>query len=97
MLDKLKLLLNIKDDASDELLVVLIALCKEEAYVYCNLEEYDEKLDAIVIQMVIEKYSRIGSEGTTSQSASGASASYDSFYSDKVVRLLNKYRKVKMI
>ena len=49
MLDKLKLLLNIKDDASDELLVVLIALCKEEAYIYCNLNEYDEKLDAIVI------------------------------------------------
>lgn len=97
MLDKLKLLLNIKDDASDELLVVLISLCKEEAYIYCNLEEYDEKLDAIVIQMVIEKYNRIGSEGTTSQSSSGASASYDSFYSDKVVRLLNKYRKVKMI
>lgn len=97
MLDKLKLLLNIKDDASDELLVVLISLCKEEAYIYCNLEEYDEKLDAIVIQMVIEKYNRIGSEGTTSQSSSGASASYDSFYSDKVVRLLNKHRKVKMI
>ena len=49
MLDKLKLLLNIKDDASDELLAVLMALCKEEAYIYCNLNEYDEKLDAIVI------------------------------------------------
>lgn len=97
MLDKLKLLLNIKDDASDELLAILIALCKEEAYTYCNLDEYDEKLDAIVIQMVIEKYNRIGSEGTTSQSGSGASASYDSFYSEKVVRLLNKHRKVKML
>lgn len=97
MLDKLKLLLNIKDDTADELLAILIALCKEEAYTYCNLDEYNEKLDAIVIQMVIEKYNRIGSEGTTSQSGSGASASYDSFYSEKVVRLLNKHRKVKMI
>ena len=97
MLDKLKLLLNIKDDTIDELLTILIALCKEEAYTYCNLDEYDEKLDAIVIQMVIEKYNRIGSEGTTSQSSSGASANYDSFYSEKVVRLLNKHRKVKML
>ena len=97
MLDKLKLLLNIKDDTADELLTILIALCKEEAYTYCNLDEYDEKLDAIVIQMVIEKYNRIGSEGTISQSGSGASASYDSFYSEKVVRLLNKHRKVKML
>lgn len=97
MLDKLKLLLNIKDDTFDELLSILIALCKEEAYTYCNLDDYDERLDAIVIQMVIERYNRIGSEGATSQSGSGASASYDSFYSEKVVRLLNKHRKVKMI
>ena len=99
MIDKIKLLLNIKDDDSsqDELLTTLIAICKEEAYVYCNLEEYSDKLDFIIIQMVIEKYNRIGSEGTVSQSSSGASASYDSFYSEKVVRLLNKYRKVKMV
>ena len=99
MIDKIKLLLNIKDDDSsqDELLTTLISICKEEAYVYCNLEEYTDKLDFIIIQMVIEKYNRIGSEGTISQSGSGASASYDSFYSEKVVRLLNKYRKVKMV
>jgi hypothetical protein len=47
--------------------------------------------------MVIEKYNRMGSEGTTSQSSSGVSASYDSFYSDKIVRMLNKFRKVKMV
>lgn len=99
MIDKIKLLLNIKDDDSsqDELLTTLIAICKEEAYIYCNLEEYVDKLDFIIIQMVIEKYNRIGSEGTVSQSSSGVSANYDSFYSEKVVRLLNKHRKVKMV
>ena len=99
MIDKIKLLLNIKDDDSsqDELLTTLIAICKEEAYIYCNLEEYTDKLDFIIIQMVIEKYNRIGSEGTVSQSSSGVSAKYDSFYSEKVVRLLNKHRKVKMV
>ena len=99
MIDKIKLLLNIKDDDSsqDELLTTLIAICKEEAYIYCNLEEYVDKLDFIIIQMVIEKYNRMGSEGTLSQSSSGVSASYDSFYSDKIVRMLNKFRKVKMV
>lgn len=97
MLDKIKILLNIQDDAQDELLSTLMGLCREEAYVYCNLPAYDEKLDFVVIQMVIERYNRIGSEGTTSQSSSGVSANYDSFYSDKVVRLLNKYRKVKTV
>ena len=97
MLDKIKILLNIQDDAQDELLSALMGLCREEAYVYCNLPAYNEKLDFVVIQMVIERYNRIGSEGTTSQSSSGVSADYDSFYSDKVVRLLNKYRKVKTV
>lgn len=97
MLDKIKLLLNILTDEFDELLNVLIALCKDEAYVYCNLQEYDSKLDGAVIQMVIERYNRIGSEGATQQSSSGVSMTYDSFYSDKVRWMLNKHRKVKMI
>lgn len=97
MLDKLKLLLNISDNDSDDLIKLLITLCKEEAYVYCNFDEYDDTLDYIVIQMVIERYNRIGSEGTTAQSSSGASATYDSFYSQKVERMLNKHRKVKCV
>lgn len=98
MLDRIKLLLNKEnDDGIDELLLVLITLCKEEAYIYCNLDEYDDALDYIVIQMVIERYNRIGSEGTTEQSSSGAKAVYDSFYSQKVERMLNKHRKVKCV
>ena len=97
MLNKIKLLLNIQDDTEDELLYTLISLCKEEAYTYCNLPEYDKKLDAVVISMVVERYNRIGSEGTTQQSSSGVSMTYDSFYSDRVRWMLNKNRKVKMI
>lgn len=97
MLEKIKLLLGFTDDSQDELLMTLISLCKEEAYVYCNLPEYQDKLDYIVIQMVIERYNRIGSEGAESQSTDGISTSYTNFYSDKVVKLLNKNRKVKMI
>jgi ribulose bisphosphate carboxylase small subunit len=98
MLERIKLLLSrADDDSADELLNTLISMCKEEAYIYCNLPEYDNKLDFIVVSMVIEKYNRMGSEGTLSQSSSGVSASYDSFYSDKIVRMLNKFRKVKMV
>lgn len=97
MLDRLKLLLNIESDELDELLGVIIALCKDEAYVYCNLPEYDEKLNTVVLQMAIERYNRMGSEGATQQASSGVSMTYDSFYSDKVRWMLNKHRKVKMI
>jgi len=98
MLEKLKLLLHQENnDDVDEMLVILIGLCKEEAVNYCNLEEYDDALDYIVIQMVIERYNRIGSEGAIEQKSSGASITYDSFYSKKVERMLNKHRKVKCI
>lgn len=98
MLNKIKLLLHKENDESvDELLLTLIALCKDEAYIYCNLEQYDETLDYIVIQMVIERFNRIGSEGTTAQSTSGISTTYDSFYSQKVERMLNKHRRVKCV
>lgn len=97
MLDKIKLLLSIADDKSDDLLNTLISMCKEEAYIYCNLPEYDNKLDNIVVSMVIEKYNRIGSEGAKSQSASGISATYDDFYSEKIVKMLNKHRKIRCV
>lgn len=98
MLERIKLLLHKEnDDSVDELLLTLIALCKEEAYIYCNLPEYDAALDYIVIQMVIERYNRMGSEGTTEQRTSGITETYDSFYSQKVERMLNKHRKVKCV
>lgn len=96
MLEKLKLLLNANDE-QDELLSVLISLCKDEAIAYCNLSEYNKKMDFVVIQMVIERYNRIGSEGAASQSFSEVTMTFDSFYSEKVRRMLNKFRKVKMI
>lgn len=98
MLEKIKLLLNkVGDNSVDDLLRLLMNICREEAYVYCNLEDYDEVLDNIVIQMVIERYNRIGSEGATSQSVSGVSMNYNEFYGGSIVRQLNKHRKVKTV
>ena len=68
MLDKLKLLLGISDaEDIDDLLVIMMNLCKEEAYTYCNLPEYDSKLDYIVIQMVIERFNRVAKGRSPSQ------------------------------
>lgn len=98
MLNKIKLLLNKADDDSlDEVLTTLIALCKQEAYNYCNLSDYDEQLDYIVVQMVIERFNRIGSEGAISQTSSGITNQFESFYSDRVVKMLNKHRKLRTL
>ena len=98
MLEKIKMLLGRSDvDDIDDLITVLISLCKDEAIIYCRLDEYDSKMDGAIIQMVIERYNRMGSEGATSQTSSGVAMTYDSFYSDKVRRLLNKFRRIKTV
>lgn len=93
MLEKLKLLLHCDDE---ELIGTLISLCKDEAYVYCNLEAYDRKLDPVVIDMVIERFNRLGAEGVNKKSTSGVAESYYGNYSVRVTRHLNKFRKVKL-
>lgn len=98
MLEKIKLLLNRLNDEDDELLSLLMEICKEEAYVYCNLTEYTSILDNIVIEMVIERFNRIGSESTQSQSSSGVSTQYfDGVYSDKIYTMLKKHRKLRTL
>lgn len=98
MLERIKLLLNRLNDEDDELLSLLMNICREEAYIYCNLSEYSTDLDNIVIEMVIERFNRIGSESTKSQSSSGVSAQYfDGVYSDKVYKMLNKHRKLRTL
>lgn len=97
MLDKIKILLGLTNDDKDELLSVLIALCKDEAIDFCNLKEYSNKLDSAIITMVIERYNKMGSEGLTSDSTSGINANYIDGYSEIVLSKLRKNRKVKCV
>lgn len=97
MLDKIKILLGITDDSKDELLSILIGIAKDEAIDFCNLEEYTSKLDSAVIQMVIEKYNKLGTEGVSSVSTNGINESYIDGYSESVLSKLRKNRKVKCV
>lgn len=99
MLEKVKILLGISstDMGQDELLEVLIEMAQQEAVEYCHLKEYNEKLNPAVINMVIERYNRMGSEGLASGSCSGISEAYIDGYSKNVYSLLNKCRKVRFL
>ena len=97
MLDKIKILLGLTDDSKDELLNVLIGLCKDEAIDFCNLKEYSSKLDSAIIAMVIERYNKMGTEGISSVSTNGINESYENGYSEIVLSKLRKNRKVKCV
>lgn len=97
MLDKIKILLGITDDSKDEVLSIFINMAKNYATVYCNLYDYDSKLDSIVIEMVIERYNKVGTEGVYKVTSSGVNETYISGYSPIIMRQLMKYRKVKCV
>ena len=79
------------------LIDTLIEMATEEAINYCNLEEYTTKLDNAVVEMVVERYNKVGSEGILSTSASDVKESYVNGYSESTINLLNKNRKVKTV
>jgi hypothetical protein len=97
MLDKIKILLGLADDSKDDLLNILIALCKDEAVDFCNLTEYSNKLDSAIIAMVVERYNKLGTEGLSSVSTNGITEDYLTGYSEIVRSKLRKNRKVKCV
>lgn len=96
MLEKLKLLLGIaeSDDSKDELLELLISNAKTFAISFCGYDEYTNKLDTVVLKMVLEDYNRLGSEGIASRSFSGISENYSDDYSVGIYTLLKRFKKV---
>ena len=97
MLEKIKILLGLADDSKDELLSILIALCKDEAVDFCNLTEYNNKLDSATIMMVIERYNKMGTEGLSSVSTNGINEDYINGYSEIILSKMRKNRKVKCV
>ena len=95
MLEKIKILIN--QYAQDDILLLLIDMCKADAVEYCNLPEYIEDLDNIVIKMVIERYNKMGYEGLSAQGDSGVSNSFVDGYSKDIYQGLIKFRKMRVV
>lgn len=78
-----------------ETLMALVEMCKDEATEYCNLDEYTDKLDNAVVQMVIQRYNRINNEGVDSTNASGINEKFHDGYTKDIMSMLRKHRRIK--
>lgn len=94
MLDKLKLLYP---GISDELLSLLLENAQSFVCDYCNLQEYDEALDATLLRVLQEDITKLDAQGMSGESAGGVSISYTSDYSPSVYASLNKHKRIKTI
>ena len=82
LLNRIKTLLQIQDN--DELIYEIVEITKEKILNYINEKELPSELEFILIELSIERYNRIGSEGIASESVDGKSVSYeDNFESCK--------------
>ena len=75
LLNRVKVLLGIDDN--DELVSEIIELTKHKILNYINETELPKELEFILIELAIQRYNRIGSEGIASENIDGKSVSYE--------------------
>ena len=78
LLDKVKTLLGVTDN--DELIYEITELTKSKILNYINETELPNELEFVLVELAIQRYNRIGSEGIASESVDGKSVSYEDVF-----------------
>ena len=78
LLNRIKTLLGIPDN--DELIYEITELTKSKILNYINEVELPLELEFILVELTIQRYNRIGSEGIASESVDGKSVSYEDIF-----------------
>ncbi len=94
--EKLKLLLGIPSDngEKDDLLRLLLEQARGYLLTYCRRDTADESMTPLIVQMAAEDYGRLGGEGVSFRTASGASESYRGEYSPRIIAALRRLRRM---
>lgn len=94
MLEEIKLLLGITDNAQDTLINLLINQCVYDAQTITGETKY-YYMRPVIVRMVIERYNKIGTEGVGSLNTNGITENYINGYSAEIMALLNRYKRIK--
>ena len=78
LLNRIKTLLSIPDN--DELIYEITELTKSKILNYINEVELPLELEFVLVELTIQRYNRIGSEGIASESVDGKSVSYEDMF-----------------
>lgn len=77
MLEKIKLMLGIADNAQDERINLIISMVTSRLKVLLGGIEPPEELDNIVIEVAVSRYNRIGSEGLADHTVEGEKQTFN--------------------
>lgn len=96
VLEKVKILLGLTDTSKDSLLGVLIDDTYKEVADYTHRDTSKGNMDTAIVQIVVYKYNRLGTEGLSSESYSGVSFGYSEDYPEAIKKLLDSYRVLRL-
>ena len=75
LLNRIKTLLNV--EGNESLIIEIVNITEAKILNYINAIEIPVELEFVLIELAIQRFNRIGSEGITSESIDGKSVSYD--------------------
>lgn len=94
ILEKIKRRSIAAKNQSDELLNDLIEETEEEIKVYIHREDIPISLEGALVELVVIKCNRLGTEGINSESFSGVSTSYLDGFPKDITKKLRRCRKL---
>ena len=75
LLNRIKTLLN--TEGNENLIYEIVNITESKILNYINASEMPKELEFVLIELSIQRFNRIGSEGIASESIDGKSVSYD--------------------
>ena len=75
LLNRIKTLLNV--EGNEELILEIVNITESKILNYINATEMPKELEFVLIELSVQRFNRIGSEGIASESIDGKSVSYD--------------------
>ena len=75
LLNRIKTLLN--TEGNEELITEIVNITEAKILNYINATEMPYELEFVLIELSVQRFNRIGSEGIASESIDGKSVSYD--------------------
>ena len=92
-LENVKLLLSIKDDLQDKLLIRIIDNTEKRliSLLPIGIEEVPDRLEYIVEEVAVKRFNRVGAEGMTTESVDGRSNTFQANDFDEYMDVIDQY------
>ena len=92
-LENVKLLLSIKDDLQDKLLMRIIDNTEKRliSLLPIGIEEVPDRLEYIVEEVAVKRFNRVGAEGMTTESVDGRSNTFQANDFDEYMDVIDQY------